>query len=180
MDFYRIGEKLVSRDKIIRAVDRMLDLRQQGLSQTDVASRLKIDRTLVSRLEALGEVRTGGPIAIVGFPVANKAEIQAVADEEGVDYTLLFTDEERWAFVQQKDGLSLFNDIMDILIRLRQHRTVIVIGSEFRVKLAQGLIDGQVISVPLGRSPITGDRTVDIDLLRSVIRRIKGTEGDAT
>ena len=42
----RIGDKLVSRHKIIRVVDAILELRAQGASQQDVAAEFNTDRAL--------------------------------------------------------------------------------------------------------------------------------------
>lgn len=53
----RIGDKLINRNKIDRVVDRILHLRTQGLSQQEVAAQVGIDRSVISRLEHMGEVR---------------------------------------------------------------------------------------------------------------------------
>lgn len=56
-DFYRIGDKLVSMEKLNRSLAEMLTLRSTGLSQQEVADRCGVDRTFLSRLEKLGAVR---------------------------------------------------------------------------------------------------------------------------
>ena len=81
-EFLRVGDKLLDKGKIARAVERVLAMRAAGASQQEAADAVGVDRSFVSRLEALGEVRRGGRVALVGFPVANKAEIEAVAREE--------------------------------------------------------------------------------------------------
>jgi small-conductance mechanosensitive channel len=50
-DFYRIGDKLVSMEKLNRSLAEMLTLRSTGLSQQEVADRCGVDRTFLSRLE---------------------------------------------------------------------------------------------------------------------------------
>ena len=82
MDFYRIQDKMVSREKLMATVTRILELRSRGLSQQETADRLKVDRTFISRLETLGELRKGQTIAVIGFPILNKAEIQELAENE--------------------------------------------------------------------------------------------------
>jgi transcriptional regulator with XRE-family HTH domain len=173
MDFVRIGDKIVNRAKIDRAVDKILELRCQGLSQQDVANKMSIDRTFVSRLEGLGEVRKGGSIAIVGFPVGNKEEIEEVARQEGVDFTLLMTDLERWEFVKQRDGNDLFNEIMRLIYEVRKYDTVILMGSDARLQLMRGLLDKEVITIVLGQTPIVGDVRVDPAALRSMLRALR-------
>ncbi|MCR4400242.1 MAG: hypothetical protein NUV35_05110 [Syntrophomonadaceae bacterium] len=81
VEFYRIQDKIVSRQKIEVAVTRILEMRARGLSQQEVADRLQVDRTFVSRLEGLGEIRKGASIAAVGFPIQNKDEIRAVLEK---------------------------------------------------------------------------------------------------
>ncbi len=141
MAFYRIGDKLVDSDRIARVTDQVLTLRQGGLSQQDVADRLGIDRTFVSRLETLGEVRKGGAIAVVGFPVANKAELEAVARRAGVDFTFMLTEEERWAFLEEKSGVELFNAIMTLIARLREYQVVVILGHNQPARLFAALVE---------------------------------------
>ena len=100
MDFVRIGDKIVSREKINEAIDDILTRRAKGLSQAEVASQMGLDRTFISRLETLGELRKGGSIALVGFPLSNCEEIKRVAREEGVEFVLVMNDDERWDFVK--------------------------------------------------------------------------------
>lgn len=169
----RIGEKIVNRQKIQQTVDAILELRTQGFSQQEVANRLNVDRTFVSRLETVGEVRKGGQVALVGFPVQNCAEITRVAAQEGIDFTLLLSEEQRWGFVQSKSGVELFNEIMQIIAQLRKYDVVIMIGSNMRIKLMEALLDKEVIGVEIGASPIADDRYVDPEQIRSIIRQLR-------
>ncbi len=127
-DFRRIGDKLVCRERIISVVDEILTLRQAGLSQQEAADRVGTDRTFVSRLETLGEIRKGASVAVVGFPVANKAEILAVAAERAVDFAFVLDDKERWAFLEGKSGLELFSEAASLLEKLSAHEVVIILG----------------------------------------------------
>lgn len=172
-EFVRIGEKVINRAKIGEAVDRILDLRAQGFSQQEVADRLNLDRTFISRLETLGEVRKGGRIALIGFPIANKDEIEAVAREEGVDFTLLMTESERRDFVLNRSGLELFNDVMALVAEARSCDAVILLGSDNRVRLTQALLDKEVISFVIGQSPISDDKYIDPAELRKVLRQLR-------
>ena len=113
VELLRIGDKIISRQQIDRWITRILDLRRQGHSQQEVAQKLKIDRTFVSRLESLGELRKGNGVAVIGFPVANGPELAALCRQYGVDCTLL----QRTGaadFVSSKSGLDLFNQVMEI------------------------------------------------------------------
>lgn len=172
----RIGDKIINRQKIVDAIDSMILLRQQGMSQQEVANRLGVDRTVVSRLETLGEVRKGGKIALVGFPICNRDELLMVAEEEGIDFVLLLSEKERWSFVEEKSGAELFNEIMQIVARLRTYDTLIFIGSNMRIKLVEALLDKEVIGIQIGESPIAEDKYFDPQELMNVIRHLKSRE----
>lgn len=173
MDLIRIGDKLISLSRIVTTISEMLDLRRQGFSQADVAKKFNTDRTFLSRLESLGEIRKGKTIALVGFPIKNIDEIKQVAAEEGVDFSLLMTDRQRWDFVYEKSGIELLNEVMSIIYKVRQYDVVIILGSDQRLRLFKALLDNEVVPIDLGKSPITEDVYVEPDYLRNIIRTIK-------
>lgn len=172
MQVIRVGSKLINTEKIARIIDEVLQLRVQGFSQQEVANRLNLDRTFVSRLEKLGEIRKGRKVAVVGFPIQNTGELKKMLTEEGVDYALLFTDKERWDFVQRGNGVDLLNSIMKIITDLRTYDITLVIASNYRIKLCQALLDKEVIGFEIGKSPIEGDRYVPVEEIRGIIRQI--------
>ncbi len=173
MDLIRIGDKVVSRHKIDYIIDEILQMRSSGLSQTEVASRLGIDRTFVSRLENLGEVRKGRSVAVIGFPIANREEIHDLLREEGVDFILLMSESERWDFVRQKSGIELFDYIMELTARAHSFDQIVVIGSDKRIKIIRAALDKEVVGLVIGESPIKEDKYVDPAELRAVIRAVK-------
>ena len=168
----RIGEKIINRQKIHQIIDEMLDMRSQGLSQKEVANRVGIDRTVISKLETVGEVRKGGRVALVGFPIKNCDELRLMARQEGIDYSLLMSEQERWDFVQKKTGVDFFNAIMEIVATLRNYDIVIILGSNMRIKLMVALLDKEIIGVQIGESPIADDRYVDPQSIRDIVRHL--------
>ncbi len=172
----RIGDKIINQQKIFDTIERMLIMRQQGLSQQETANQLGVDRTVISRLETLGEIRKGEQIAVVGFPVSNREELAAIAQEEGVDFILLLTEHERLQFVEEKGGAELFNEIMQIIARLRTYDVVIFMGSNMRIKLVEALLDKEVIGIKIGESPIAEDKYFNPMNLRNIIRCVKARE----
>ncbi|WP_346353648.1 transcriptional regulator [Azotosporobacter soli] len=168
----RIGDKIVNRNKIYQLVDDMLDMRRQGFSQQEAANSLGIDRSLVSKLETVGEVRKGARLALVGFPIENCQELRQISEEEGVDFVLLMSEKERWNFLQSKSGVELFNGLMEIMATLRKYDIIIMLGSNLRIKLMETLLDKAVIGLQIGESPIEDDRYVDPERLRSLIREL--------
>ena len=175
-EFLRIGDKIVDKKKAFRAVDRILTARAAGSSQQEAADKVGVDRSFVSRLEALGEIRRGGKIALVGFPVANKAEIEKAAREEGIDFVLVFTDEERWAFVNRPSGADLFHDLLRIVYEVRSCDVVLLLGSDKRLEILAELVqDKTVIPISLGSSPMTRDAHVDPRVIRDMVDRVRSS-----
>lgn len=172
-----MGDKLLSRAKIDQAIDRILNARAQGLSQQEAAQAAGVDRTFVSRLESLGEIRRGQRLAVIGFPLGNTAQLQRVCREEGVEFTLLMTDEERWRWVQEKSSMEVLNEILRLIAYLHQFDALVMIGSDLRLRLADALVgrDMEVVGINIGASPIHGDRTLDPEELRQVLRALKGS-----
>ncbi|KYZ78285.1 transcriptional regulator [Anaerosporomusa subterranea] len=169
----RIGDKLINRQKIYRTVDQILSLRCQGLSQQEVANQVGVDRTVISRLENMGEVRKGKTVALIGFPIHNCEELQQVARQEGIDYCLLLTEKQRWQFLQEKSGVELFDAIMRIIAEIRSNDTVIILGSNMRIKLIEAMLDKEVIGVQIGESPIAEDKYLEPAILRDIVRKIR-------
>jgi len=157
MEFFRIQHKIISWEKIDKTLKKALNMRARGFSQQETADRLNLDRTFISRLETLGELRKGQSIACIGFPILNKDEVREILENEGVDFILLMSEEER----------------LDLTARVRSYEVVICIGSDERLKLMEGVLDGQVISIEIGTSPITEDKWVDPTELRKILRSIK-------
>ena len=138
-----------------------------------MAKKFNTDRTFLSRLEGIGEVRKGRTIALVGFPVKNIEELKQVALQEGVDFSLLMTDRERWDFVYEKSGIELLNEVMGLIYQVRQYDVVIMLGSDQRLRLFKALLDKEVVSIDIGKSPIAQDVYVEPENLRNIIRTIK-------
>ncbi len=173
MDFFRIGKKLISRSKIENAINKILQMRVKGLTQEEIAKELGIERSFISRLERLGEIRKGKRIALIGFPVKNKEELEKIAKEKGLDFVLLLTQREREVFISKKSGARLFNEIVDLIASLASFDVIIFLGSDRRVKLVEDIFKREVIGISLGPSPIKEAKYVNPELLKSIIENIQ-------
>jgi transcriptional regulator with XRE-family HTH domain len=173
LKFARIAGKVVSYQKIDRLIEEIFSLRQQGFSQQEVASKLNIDRTFISRLEKMGEIRKGNSIAVIGFPILNKAELIELLNKYGVEFYIIMTEAERWDFVRTRSGIQLLNEVTSILAKLKAYETVIVIGSNQRIKIFEAIFDQQVVGIKIGESPIEEDKAVDISQLAEILAGIK-------
>jgi len=164
MNIIRIGEKIISREKLDREISRIIKLRTEGMTQGEAARKLGIERTFVSRLESIGEIRRGKKIALVGFPVKNKNEILEKVQKEGVDFVLLLNKQESNEFIETKEKVDLFNVIISMINDLIDYDLIIFLGSDKRVNVVEKLFSIQVIGVEIGKSPILEDKYVDPEL----------------
>ncbi len=169
MELIRVGDKVIDKAKIVEVIDQILNYRIRGLTQQEVANEMGLERSFISRLEGIGEVRKGGSIAVIGFPIKNREEIKAVLDKKGVDFSILLSEEERWRFVKEKTGLELFNEIMALLQKIRSFDKVIILGSRQRVRMLAALLDKEVLTFELGESPLSEDIYVEVDRLEKLL-----------
>ncbi|HHU29344.1 MAG TPA: transcriptional regulator [Firmicutes bacterium] len=178
MEFIRIGDKLINLRKINETVRRILQLRSKGLSQQEVASKLSLDRGFISRLESLGNVRRGGRIGIVAFPVKNKAELTALADRYGVEDRLILTNSERWQLIEGSSGVDFLHRVFTIIEQLRRCDIVLVFCSSKWCRLAAALLDNEVIMKEIGETPLSEDVYVDVAEISSLLDSIASAEED--
>lgn len=174
MQLIRIGDKVINPERIHRMVDRALELRAAGHSQQDVAEMLTVDRTLISRLESVGEMRKGKKIALVGFPVSNSQELIDLATAEGLDLVLVMSEVERIGFARSQNGADLLNQVMGLIAQARLCDAVIFIGSDQRLAMVEALVGAHVVGIEIGRSPMCEDVYVNPEQVRSLIRSLKG------
>jgi len=177
MDFFRVGEKLIDLDRIDSAVRHILKLRSEGLSQQEVAARLKIDRTFISRLETIGNIRRGGCIGLIAFPVANGEELHSLADRYGIEERLILSNRERWEMVEQSSGMTFFNRVMSLLERFRQCDTVLMFCSPKWNRLGEVLLESQVLGADIAPTPVTGDIYLDPERLETLLRSLLRASG---
>lgn len=169
MDFSRIGDKVINNKRIERIINKVIRLREKGYSQSRVAKEIGVERSFISRLERIGEVRKGKKIALVGFPIKNKEELIRLGEKYGIEYTLLMTEKERWDFIKNKDGLEIFNQVMEIIVKLKEFDLVIFLGSDMRLDLIDKLLDGKFVGISLGKSPIKENKYVDPKKIKRII-----------
>ncbi len=173
MDLIRVGEKVISLSRIQDIAEQILLARAGGLSQQEVAVRFNVDRSFVSRLESVGELRKGRSVAVIGFPVANTDEIRALCQTLGVELCWVMTNAERVQYAQSRNGVELVNEIMDIAASFRKYDTIILLASNVRVRLMAALLDSRtVIPVVLGDTPLSDDVDVDPEILRRTISAV--------
>jgi hypothetical protein len=170
--FFRIGDKVVSQEKLFDALVDILADREAGATQEEVARSHGVQRSFVSFLESLGEVRRGARIALIGFPVANAEEVRALAEEHGLDFVLVFNQAER-ENIEGASGSEVFNRLLETLATMRDYDVVILLASDWRIELVERILGKEVVGIPLGHSPLREDVTVDLEELTQVIEGVQ-------
>jgi len=171
VEFYRIGEKVVSRQMLLDAVDAILADRESGATQEEAARNAGVQRSFVSFLETLGEVRRGPRVALVGFPIANCDEVRALADRHAVDFVLVVSQSERES-IESGSPTQVFNQLLETLAAMRDFDTLILIASDWRIKTIEKILGTEVVGIPLGHTPIREDKNVDIAELDQVLSAV--------
>ena len=173
MRFYRVGDKVISLDKITDAAMAILEDREAGATQEEVANAHDVQRSFVSNLESVGEVRRGGRIALVGFPVANTDEIRAVADSHSLDFTLVLSQSERES-IEGGSAAGVFNQLLETLAVLRDYDVLVLLASDWRIKTIEKILGKEVVGMPIGHSPLRADVEVDARELDRMLSAIEG------
>ena len=57
---------------------------------------------------------------------------------------------------------------MDLIAQVRAYTTVILVGSDERLRLLEGILDAQIIAIEIGESPITEDKWLEPTLLQKL------------
>jgi len=171
MRFYRIGDKVVSREKLADAVDSILADRERGATQQEAADAHDVERTFISRLETLGEVRRGARVALIAFPIANCEEVRRVAEEHGVEFTLIMSQGER-ENLETSRADKVFNLVLDTLATLKDFDVIVLLASDWRVGTIEKILGREVVAVALGPSPIRHDVEVDTAELSNTLSAI--------
>lgn len=153
-------------------MDEVLRLRAEGLPQTTVAERLGLDRSFVSRLETIGELRKGARGALLAFPVANAEDVRALAARHGLEFVLVWNNAERERFLAERSGRELVHELLALVARLRTFDRVVLVASEQWLDLGRVLIGPGLVPVSLGPSPVGQDREVDLAELDIVLTSV--------
>jgi len=165
---HRIGDKVVSEDKLRDAITAILEDREAGATQDDVAKSHGVQRSFVSFLETLGEVRKGSRVALVGFPIANADAVKALAETHALDFVLVLSQEER-EDIESGEVTAVFNTLLETIATLRDYDTLVLMASDWRIKTMERILGTEVVGVPLGPSPLRAAVTVDIEQLDEIL-----------
>lgn len=168
MRLFRIGDKVISREKLIDALEEILEDREAGATQEEVARSHSVQRSFVSFLESIGEVRRGARVALVGFPIENADEVKELVDRLAIDFVLVFSQAER-ENIEAGSATEVFNRLLETLATLRDYDVIVLIASDWRIELIERILGREIIGIPLGHTPIREDKRVDVAELEKML-----------
>ncbi len=168
MRFFRIGDKIVSREKLVEQITGILRDRERGATQADTAATHGVERSFVSWLETLGEVRRGRRVALIAFPVANGDEVKALAQARGVEFILVLSQSERES-LEGAPADQVFNRVLETLATLKDFDVLVLLASDWRIGTIEKILGREVVAVNLGPSPLRSDVAVDLKELEDVL-----------
>lgn len=171
MRMYRIGDKVVSRDKLFAALDDILEHRESGATQEEAARHAGVQRAFVSFIETLGEVRRGPRVALVAFPVANCDEVRELGRRYALDFVLAISQSERES-IESGDATTVFNTLLETLAALRDFDTLVLIASDQRIATIERILGAEVVAMELGTSPLREDQHVDLRELDELLSAV--------
>jgi len=176
---FRVGNKVVSLGKITDAVTAILEDRERGATQEEAARAHGVQRSFVSFLETLGEVRRGPRVALVGFPIANCDEVHALADAHAVDFVLVVSQNER-EYIENGPAADIFNQLLETIAVLKEYDVLVLLASDWRIKTIEKILGKEVVGIVLGHSPIREDVEVDIAELDAVLAAVESARPRTT
>jgi len=176
MRFFRIGDKIVSREKLVEQITGILRDRERGATQADAAKAHGVERSFVSWLETLGEVRRGRRVGLIAFPVANADEVRALAESHGVEFLLVMSQAEREK-LEGSPGDAVFNRVLDTLATLKDFDVLVLLASDWRVGTIEKILGREVVAVTLGPSPLRHDVVVDLSELDGILDGVTAPDG---
>ena len=179
MRLFRVGNKVISLGKITDEVTAILEDRERGATQEEASRAHGVQRSFVSFIETLGEVRRGGRVAVVGFPVANTAEVRAVAERHAVDFMLVVSQNER-EYIENGPAADIFNQLLETIAVLKDYDVLVLMASDWRIRTIEKILGKEVVGIALGHSPLREDVEVDIAELEAVLDAVESARPRTT
>ncbi len=139
----KIGDKIISIERARELIDKIFDLRSEGSTQEEVAQMLGVERTFISRLEGIGEVRRSKEIALICSGIMDEQKVRTDAKDLNVDF--LYLNGKRSADMK---------DVLWMLDRLRGIDYVVFVGKQDELALLEKVLDKKIVYIPLEKEDL--------------------------
>lgn len=154
MKTVKIGDKIISLERARSLIERIFHLRQSGSTQQEVASMLGVERSFISHLEGLGEIRRSKQIALIGSGIRNAAEVEEMGRNLGLDYIRLF------------GSKASVEEILSALNWVQSTDFIVFVGRDSEITLFEKIIDKKILGIPTSRD----NGLVDTAKLRQTLK----------
>lgn len=134
----KIGDKIISVERARQLIEKVFYLRSGGSTQEEVAEMLGVERSFISHLEGIGEVRRSKRMALIGSGVDNEKQIHAEAEDLGIDFV----------FLSGKKNLAM-REILYMLNEISDLDFIVYIGPSDELDLLEKVLDTKIIGIPL-------------------------------
>lgn len=134
----KIGDKIISIERARGLIEKIFELRSGGSTQEEVAGMLGLERSFISRLEGIGEIRRTKEIGLIGSGVRQAGKVEAQAKALGIEFIYL-TD-------HAKTSLP---EVLSVLNQAKELDYVVFLGSEEQRALIEKILDKKVVGIPL-------------------------------
>jgi transcriptional regulator with XRE-family HTH domain len=133
----KIGDKIISMERASSLIDKIFDLRSGGATQEEVAKTLGVERSFISHLEGIGEVRKSKEIALIGSGLSDAKSVEETASKLGIEHVFL-----------NQDGTARIEDALQVLALLKNIDFIIFLGPAKEHKMLETVLDKKVIGIP--------------------------------
>ncbi len=133
----KIGDKIISMERASSLIDKIFDLRSNGSTQEEVAKMLGVERSFISHLEGIGEIRRSKEIALIGSTLTDVSRVEDTAARLGIEHVFL-----------NRDGTARIEDALQVLALLKNIDFIIFLGPTKEHKLLEAVLDKKIIGIP--------------------------------
>ena len=134
----KIGDKIISMERASALIDRIFDMRSSGSTQEEVAKTLGVERSFISHLEGIGEVRKSKEIAFVGSGVKNISAVEETVHSLNFEHVFI-----------NGDGRARIGEALAVLAVLREIDFIIFLGPDTEHKMLESILEKKIIGIEL-------------------------------
>lgn len=142
----KIGDKIISLDRASDLIDRIFDMRSNGSTQEEVAKTLGVERSFISHLEGIGEIRKSKEIAFIGSGVKDEAAVEKTVHDLNFEHVFI-----------NGDGRAEIGEALAVLTILKDIDFIIFLGPDSEHKLLESVLDKKIIGITLDKEGALGE-----------------------
>ena len=120
----------------------------------------------------MGEIRKGKKIAVVGFNIKNKDEIEKVALGSGVELIRLFGEKGKENLIKGKNGEDILDSAFKVFAELANFDLIVFMASKKRVRKAEKIFGKRIYGFVEGRDKNTEEIFIHPEKFKAILEGI--------